>query len=89
MTSSSTARVSIPTALSNGRRCVTVLQNGVVVQNHFHLLGATYYDRPPKYAAHPAKLPLTLQFHHNATRFRNIWIREIHEPPKVKEDSKA
>ena len=36
---------------------VTVLQNGVVVQNHFHLLGATYYDRPPKYAAHPPKLP--------------------------------
>jgi hypothetical protein len=68
---------------------VTVLQNGVVVQNHFHLLGATYYDRPPKYAAHPPKLPITLQFHHNATRFRNIWIREIHEPPKADADSKA
>ena len=68
---------------------VTVLQNGVVVQNHFHLFGATYYDQPPKYAAHPPKLPLTLQFHHNATRFRNIWIREIHEPPVAKDGSKA
>jgi len=60
---------------------VTVLQNGVVIQNHTQLLGATYYERPPKYEAHPAKLPLNLQFHHNAVRFRNIWIREIHEPP--------
>jgi len=60
---------------------VTVLQNGVVVQNHTKLLGATYYDQPPKYEAHPEKLPLTLQFHHNDTRFRNIWIREIHKPP--------
>jgi hypothetical protein len=60
---------------------VTVLQNGVVVQNHTELLGATYYEQPPKYTAHPPKAPLNLQFHHNAVRFRNIWIREIHEPP--------
>jgi len=60
---------------------VTVLQNGVVVQNHTKILGATYYDRPPKYEAHPEKLPITLQYHHNAMRFRNIWIREIQPPP--------
>jgi hypothetical protein len=63
---------------------VTVLHNSVVVQNHTKLLGATYYDQPPKYEAHPEKLPLTLQFHHNDTRFRNIWIREIHKPPVAK-----
>jgi len=60
---------------------VTVLQNGVVIQNHTELLGATYYEQPPKYEAQPPKLPLHLQFHHNAVKFRNIWIREIQEPP--------
>ena len=39
---------------------VTVLQNGVVIQNHTEILGATYYERPPKYEAHPPKLPLQL-----------------------------
>lgn len=58
---------------------VTVLHNGVVVQNHFELLGGTFYERPPAYQAHPPKAPLHLQFHGNATRFRNIWIREVPE----------
>lgn len=58
---------------------VTVLQNGVLVQNHFEIQGASMWDVPPKYTAHAAKLPLSLQFHGNALRFRNIWIREV--PP--------
>jgi hypothetical protein len=68
---------------------VTVLQNGVVIQNHTEILGATYYEQPPKYQAHPPKLPLNLQFHHNAVRFRNIWIREIHKPPIAGESAKT
>jgi len=56
---------------------ITVLHNGVVVQNHFELLGATFYDRPPIYEAHPPKAPIHLQFHGNPVRFRNIWIREL------------
>jgi hypothetical protein len=60
---------------------VTVLQNGVLVQNHTELLGSTFYDQPPKYEPHPPKGRILLQFHHNPVRFRNIWIREIHEPP--------
>ncbi len=58
---------------------VTVLQNGVLVQNHTEILGPTSWDKEPKYAAHPAKMPLQLQFHTNPVRFRNIWIREL--PP--------
>ncbi|HEY2785776.1 MAG TPA: DUF1080 domain-containing protein [Fimbriiglobus sp.] len=58
---------------------VTVLQNGVCVQNHFELQGGTYYDQPAHYDAkgHPAKLPLYLQYHGNPVKFRNIWIREM------------
>ena len=56
---------------------VTVLHNGVVVQNHFELTGGTSYVEKPHYTAHPDKLPLRLQFHGNPVRFRNIWIREI------------
>jgi hypothetical protein len=68
---------------------VSVLQNGVVIQNHTEILGATYYERPPKYEAHAPKLPLNLQFHHNAVRFRNIWIRPIHKAPIARESAKA
>lgn len=56
---------------------VTVLHNGVLVQNHFELLGGTFYDQPPKYEAHGPRAPLTLQYHGNPVRFRNIWIRDL------------
>jgi hypothetical protein len=56
---------------------VTVLQNGVLVQNHTELLGGTFYDQPPHYEPHPEKLPIQLQDHGNPVRFRNIWVREL------------
>lgn len=58
---------------------VTVLHNGVLIQNHTEILGMTAWDSPPKYAAHASKAPFQLQFHGNPVRFRNIWIREIPE----------
>lgn len=71
---------------------VTVLHNGVLVQNHFELLGDTPFNRPPAYRPHSEKGPITLQYHGNPVRFRNIWLREIkpleskqvHEPKVVK-----
>jgi len=56
---------------------VTVLHNGVLVQNHFELLGDTPYNRAPRYEPHPEKLPIRLQDHGNPVRFRNVWVREI------------
>ncbi len=56
---------------------VTVLHNGVLVQNHFELTGGTFWHKPPSYTPHEDKLPLHIQFHRNPVRFRNIWIREL------------
>ena len=55
----------------------TVLQNGVLVQDHTELQGPTMWDSPPKYAPHDAKDVLSLQFHGNPTRYRNIWVRDL------------
>jgi hypothetical protein len=56
---------------------ITVLQNGIVVQNHFELLGSTHWDEPPAYEKHGPTGPIKLQFHKNPVRFRNIWVRKI------------
>ncbi len=56
---------------------VTVLHNGVLVQDHTELLGSTAWDSPPMYSRHAERLPISLQFHGNPVRYRNIWLREI------------
>ena len=56
---------------------VTVLQNGVVVQDHTEILGGTYYENPPSYEPHDAKDSISLQYHGNPVRYRNIWVREL------------
>lgn len=56
---------------------VTVLHNGVLVQDNVVLTGPTgHYSRPP-YEAHPERLPISLQDHGDRVRFRNIWVREL------------
>lgn len=56
---------------------ITVVHNGVLILNHFELLGDTPYHRPPAYQAHPATGPISLQDHGNPVAFRNIWVRPI------------
>ena len=59
------------------RARVTVLHNGVLVQNNVEIYGITYNDRPALYIAHDPQQPLRLQDHGNPVRYRNIWIRRL------------
>lgn len=56
---------------------VTVIWNGIVVQNNFEIKGPTVYIGHPKYEYHASKLPIMLQDHNNSVQYRNIWIREL------------
>src|SRR5438552_4322173 len=56
---------------------LTVLHNGVLIQNNVQLTGPTSWLERAPYRAHPEKQPLSLQDHGNPVRFRNIWIREL------------
>jgi hypothetical protein len=56
---------------------MTVLHNGVLIQNHVEIKGTTVYRGEPKYERHNLKEPLMLQDHDNPVSFRNIWIREL------------
>jgi Domain of Unknown Function (DUF1080) len=58
---------------------VTVLHNGVLVQDNVELSGPTGHHARPPYKPTPDKLPVSLQDHGDPVRFRNIWIRELAE----------
>ncbi len=58
---------------------VTVLFNGVLVENHFELKGQTLYIGKPFYKAYDAA-PIKLQAHGDKSEpisFRNIWVRDL------------
>lgn len=56
---------------------MTVLHNGVLVQDAVELTGPTAYQRRPPYTVHPDRLPISLQDHDFPVRYRNIWVREL------------
>lgn len=68
---------------------LTVIHNGVVVQNHVELQGATYWHKAPEYNKHAPTGPIILQNHGNPVRFRNIWIREIQQLPSRDDEAKT
>jgi hypothetical protein len=55
---------------------LTVLHNGVLVQNAAVLKGGTTYMGAASYQPH-GDLPLRLQDHSHEVRFRNIWLRRL------------
>jgi hypothetical protein len=56
---------------------MTVLHNGVLVQDHVTLVGPTANKARPPYTAHADQLPISLQDHGHRVRYRNIWLREL------------
>jgi hypothetical protein len=69
---------------------LTVLHNGVLIQDNVKPVGPTSWIQFHQYTPTPERLPISLQDHGNPVRFRNIWIRELApesiEPPSTPYD---
>jgi hypothetical protein len=59
---------------------VTVLHNGVLVQNHQEIYGDTVHRDLPRYRASDSAGPVVLAGHNCPVRFRNIWLRPLSAP---------
>jgi len=55
---------------------ITILQNGVYVQDDVTVTGPTGEPRAP-YVVGPEAAPLSLQDHGEPVKFRNIWVRPL------------
>jgi len=56
---------------------VTVLVNGVLVQNNIPFDGPSSHKKRRTYQTHADALPLMLQNHNEVVEFRNIWIQPL------------
>jgi hypothetical protein len=56
---------------------MTVFLNGVLVQDHSEIWGATAHAAVAKYSAHEHRLPIGLQDHGDPLCFRNVWLRPL------------
>lgn len=61
---------------------LTLLHNGVFVQNGESYLGPTEHRKLTSYPdTHPATAPLQLQFHGDPMEYRNMWVRPLGSRP--------
>jgi hypothetical protein len=56
---------------------ITVLHNGILVQNNTTIWGNTEYIGSPTYQLHASKEAFILQDHGDLVSYRNIWVREL------------
>jgi hypothetical protein len=57
---------------------ITVIHNGVLIQNNVSIQGPTVFPGIPQYIIKEhGDGPIQLQQHGNPTTFRNIWIRDL------------
>jgi hypothetical protein len=62
---------------------ITVIHNGVLVQDGVEPWGPTSWLQALPYTAHADRLPLAFQDHGNPVRYRNVWLRELPEGPEA------
>lgn len=55
---------------------ITVIHNGILIQDHYEIKGTTPYVGWPKNNPH-GKGPIMLQDHESPVSYRNIWVREL------------
>ena len=60
---------------------ITLIHNGILVQNNEELWGPTNWLETGQYEAYPERGPIELQDHGHMVRFRNIWIRDLADRP--------
>lgn len=68
-----------PDGALKSKAYLTVIHNGVLIQNHVELQGETLYIGKPEYKKYDSA-PIMLQSHGDpspAISFRNIWLREL------------
>jgi hypothetical protein len=58
---------------------VTVVHNGVLLHHYVRLHGPTHHKQLAHYAPHPLEAPIRLQDHGDLVRYRNIWVRRLHD----------
>ena len=66
---------------------ITVLHNGVLIQNAVQAAGPTAWILHKDYdeVKNKTEGPLSLQDHGNPVRYRNIWVRRLAEEPQLPE----
>jgi hypothetical protein len=74
-----------PDGTLNQPAIVTVVHNGIVVQNAATFWGPTAHKKIEPYTPGNARGPIALQDHGNPVRYRNVWIRSMsgREAPTV------
>ena len=56
---------------------ITLLHNGVLVQDAVELTGPVSHGERPPYERHADRLPISLQDHGHRVQFRNVWVRSL------------